>query len=245
MNNSKAITLIFLSYLMLAVSGNTTAQFKKGELLISFQHTANGKYLVLTDSIYTTSVNESYKVTRLKYYISNIKLDGDPDGPARSNVILVDAAVEDTFRMPLAPRTYNRLSFTLGVDSLLNCSGAQDGALDPLNGMFWTWNSGYIFFKLEGSSPSSVADLHRIEHHIGGYRGPYMAARHIELNFEKPLVLKENSTQQINIRFNLDRYWHSVNDIKIAETPVIMVPGELAARCADNFKAMFSIISIQ
>ena len=48
---------------------------------------------------------------------------------------------------------YNSLSFLLGVDSMHNVSGAQTGALDPANDMFWTWNSGYVMAKMEGASP--------------------------------------------------------------------------------------------
>ncbi|WP_316930094.1 MbnP family protein, partial [Hymenobacter sp. IS2118] len=34
---------------------------------------------------------------------------------------------------------YQSVSFTVGVDSARNVAGAQTGALDPNNGMFWTW----------------------------------------------------------------------------------------------------------
>ena len=38
----------------------------------------------------------------------------------------------------------------LGVDSVLNYNGVHEGALDPINGMYWTWQTGYIHCKLEG-----------------------------------------------------------------------------------------------
>jgi hypothetical protein len=245
MNKIGAIKLLYLVYSLLLITGSAAAQSKGGELLISFQHSANGKPLVLKDSSYTNSFNENYNVTRLKYYISNIHFDEHSKGKPIQNIFLMDAAEEDTVHLQVPAGTYRTLYFTLGVDSILNCSGAQDGALDPLNGMFWTWNSGYIFFKLEGFSSSSAADLNRIEHHIGGYRGPDKAGRTMVLLLEKPLVLKENDKHQVNVRLNLDRYWESVNDIKINDNPVVMIPGEGAKRSADNFKAMFSVISVQ
>ncbi len=147
--------------------------------------------------------------------------------------------------LELPAGTYQTITFTLGVDSLLNCSGAQDGALDPLNGMFWTWNSGYIFFKLEGYSSSSTADLNRIEQHIGGYRGPYKAQRVITLKLDKPLSLIQNEVQELNVQLDLDKYWLSVHPVKLAENPLIMIPGALASRSADNLANMFSIIATQ
>jgi hypothetical protein len=52
-----------------------------------------------------------------------------------------------TLKLTILPYLYNRLSFVIGVDSARNVSGAQTGALDPANGMFWTWNTGYIMAK--------------------------------------------------------------------------------------------------
>lgn len=157
----------------------------------------------------------------------------------------MDAAAPRVIQLRVAEGAYHALHFTLGVDSILNCSGAQDGALDPLNGMFWTWNTGYIFFKLEGYSTSSTADLKRIEHHIGGYQGPYKAQRTVSLKLEKPLIVKENVSQQVILQLNLDKYWQAVRPVKIAEHSLVMSPGSLASSAADNFSSMFSILPIQ
>ena len=56
----------------------------------------------------------------------------------------------------------------LGVDSVLNYNGVHEGALDPINGMYWTWQTGYINCKLEGNI---ICDSSRksFEYHIGGY----------------------------------------------------------------------------
>ncbi len=239
MNRRRVIPLTFFLCLLF-IGNNAVAQAGHGKLLISFQHIANGKPLVLRDSSYTNAFNENYQVTRLKYYISNIHMDGRSEA-VNKQVFLIDASATDTLSLELPEGTYQTLSFTLGVDSLLNCSGAQDGALDPLNGMFWTWNTGYIFFKLEGYSSSSTADLNRIEQHIGGYRGPYKAQRVITLRLDKPLSLAQNGVQQLDVQLNLDKYWLSVHPVKLAENPLVMIPGALASRAADNAVAMFSI----
>lgn len=232
-------------YLFLVFPGLAIAQSGTGELVVNFSHTANGKQIVLRDSTYLNSFGESYQLSRLKYYISNVRFGGPTVVSTGTGVFLVEAGAADSILLQVPGGTFNKIYFTLGVDSILNCSGAQEGALDPLNGMFWTWNSGYIFFKLEGVSPSSAADLNRIEHHIGGYTGPNKAGREIELTLPAPFKVRENEKQRVNIRLDMDRYWRSVNDIRIAATPLLMSPGELAKRSADNFAAMFSIISFQ
>lgn len=230
---------------LLVILFQANAQSKIAEFKLRFINTANGKPLVLLDSTYKNAFGESYQVTKLKYYISNIRLSGKPNNYDSKDVFLLNAISSDSATFQLKPGIYTQLRFMLGVDSLLNCSGAQDGALDPLNGMFWTWNSGYVYFKMEGYSSSSAADLQRIEQHIGGYRGIYKANRQIELTLKEPLVIKEGDYKEIFIQMDLDKYWQGKSDIKIAENALIMVPGELAKRSADNFSGMFSIIAIK
>ena len=48
-------------------------------------------------------------------------------------------------------------------------------------GMFWTWNSGYIYARLEGQSDSAKAPAHRFTWDIGGYKAAANAAREIVL----------------------------------------------------------------
>ena len=104
--------------------------------------------------------------------------------------------------------------------------------------MFWTWNNGYIFFKLEGSSDASTADLKRIEHHIGGFKGSNKTMREIYLPINNPALLKQKI---LVIQLDIDKYWNGINKIRIAETPVVALPGIQAKNAADNFAGMFSI----
>lgn len=97
---------------------------------------------------------------------------------------LIDVA--DTASLLIDPDVRNAnladsISFALGVDSLTNVSGALSGDLDPTKGMYWTWNSGYINLKLEGSSPVSPYPSHQFELHLGGYLPPHTTAQHVAL----------------------------------------------------------------
>lgn len=236
--------LVMVVCIFTGLVNHSFAQKNYGELLLRFNVTANGKPL-LKDSSYTNPFGENYQVSRLKYYISNISLSKEKRNDWGKEVFLVENGVADSISLPAFPGSYTKLYFTLGVDSALNCSGAQDGALDPLNGMFWTWNSGYIFFKMEGYSTASTADLGRIEHHIGGYRYPNNAARTIVLNLPQALEINEGEKHVIQVNVALDQYWKGVNSIKIADQALLMVPGGLAIKAANNFSTMFSISSMQ
>lgn len=208
--------------------------FGQKKIVVRFENIANGKKIVLNDSLYENNFGEKYTVSKLKYYVSNICLLTKGALEVDKTVYLIDAAKENTI-IKKDGRKIVGISFLLGVDSILHCSGAQSGALDPLNDMFWTWNNGYIMFKLEGKSASSSADNNRIEQHIGGYKGEYKTMRKIVLLVNQKYFLKNNT---ITIQMNLDEYW---SGIKIAETPVIATAGALSKKVADNFVKMFKV----
>ena len=221
----------------------------QGTLLIRFTNTANGKPVALNDSMYSNFFGEQYSIRKLKYYISHIALTtGNGKTKSWDDCHLVDEnAGETSFEITADAGRYEKIGFLLGVDSAKNCSGAQDGALDPMNGMFWTWNSGYIMFKLEGYSTASTADLQRIEHHIGGYKGADNVATFINLQIKQPqtLFINPGETTELVLEMNLDKYWHSNTDIRIAELPMCMVTGEPALKVARNFSGLFSVKEIR
>ncbi|MFZ1529537.1 MAG: MbnP family protein [Ferruginibacter sp.] len=209
---------------------------KKVRITIKFVHIANGRTLE-QDGIYTNPFGENYSVSQLKYYVSNFTLteQNETENPGK-NINLVNAFGNDSMRIETSPGAKLMASFMLGVDSIYNCSGAQSGALDPLNGMFWTWNTGYIFFKLEGSSAVSTANRQRIEHHIGGYTGPNKAMRMITM----PVSFYAIENGVLRIEMNLDNYWYGNSTLKILAYPTITAPGEMAKKAADNFDKIWS-----
>jgi len=223
-------------------------QAETGNLKITFINTANGKPIRLRDSLYSNYFGEQYSISKLKYYISNITMTANNSANNLGGYYLMNAATEEnSLELSLQPGDYSNLEFLLGVDSIRNCSGAQTGALDPMNDMFWTWSSGYVIFKIEGTSPASTADLQRIEHHIGGYKGANNVSTRISfpLTAAHPLQIKANSTTEVFIETNLDNFWHGNADIKISELPACTIAGAEARKVATNFKNMFSIKDIQ
>jgi len=135
--------------------------------------------------MYENEHHQSYALSMVKFYVSAIRLhcEGNLDVTSEK-FFLVDASdsASTTITLPRVPiGTYRSISFTLGVDSAHNCSGLQEGALDPIRGMFWAWNTGYIFLKIEGTAPASPSPGHVVEIHVGGFRHPTNNIARIEL----------------------------------------------------------------
>ena len=228
--------LFFLLLCMVAQSG-CVAQKKQLSIPIIFENICKEEENILNKNL-VNAFAENYTITKFKYYVSNVKFVTDKKIKNTTGVYLFDASKKNIISVIVPSKKITGISFLLGVDSALNCSGAQSGALDPLNDMFWTWNNGYIFFKVEGNSASSKADLHRIEHHIGGFKGSNKTMREIYLPINNPALLKQKT---LVIQLDIDKYWNGMNKIRIAETPVVALPGIQARNAADNFAGMFSI----
>ena len=159
---------------------------------------------------------------------------------------LVDLANAESRELTLTMNngSYQQLEFTVGVDSIRNVSGAQTGALDPMLGMFWTWNSGYIFAKLEGQSPQSTALQQKFIYHIGGFRTGENALRKIVLNMPADKPIQLGKTKMVVIDVDLARWFDGAHKISIATAPALMTPGRQSLLIADNYATMFTLYNV-
>jgi hypothetical protein len=141
---------------------------------------------------------------------------------------------------------YDEIHFLLGVDSIEQASGAQTGALDPARGMFWTWNTGYLSLKMEGTSPDSREPFHAFSYHIGGYRFPNRTVGTMNIgtdNGQKFRVNKETVTN-LTILIELDDFFDGTTPIHIRDTAACTTPGATARRIFQNFTEAFTGIEI-
>ena len=215
---------------------------------ISFINTIKGNKIVLNDSTYTNSFGEEYSISKLRYYVTNIELQkANIPFEVKNSYHLIDEskAESQVINLSIPEGAYEDISFLIGVDSLHNVSGAQTDDLDPAKDMFWTWNSGYVMAKMEGNSPASKLVNNKFEYHIGGFSGPYNVLKKIPLNFPgKSFYFDEGKSYSIIIDANINAWWQSVHNIKIAEHANITSPGELAKDVSDNYANMFHIEKI-
>lgn len=233
----------FLIALILFLSGQAMAQ-QRGTLTLTFMNTVKGRPVIKGNAIYRNSLGEDFSITKLKYYVSHAVVRGRNEF-RDEGYYLIDEGKRNSISLSVPAGSFEGIGFLFGIDSLKHCSGAQEGDLDPLMDMFWTWNSGYVIFKLEGNSPSSGADLERIEHHIGGYKGDNNVSKEINLSFPSPVSVAPGENKEVFIEMDLDKYWNSSVPVYISKDPVITKPGEDAVKVSANFKNMFSFHSIR
>jgi hypothetical protein len=212
-------------------------------ITIRFRHTMGSRELALFNETYTNPFGEPITITRFKYYISHVSVTdaGQKEKLLSNKTFLIDEADphSKTLVFTTDVAALQSISFVIGVDSILNVSGVQTGTLDPLNGMFWTWNSGYIFAKMEGKSDSSHAPAHLVNWDVGGFRSPNNAMRKIQLIV--PAEIATAADPVIEIDADLQKWFDGKYPINISQSPLCHQPGRLAMQLADNYAQMFTI----
>ena len=244
-NNFKLLLLILsMSIIILSNGCKTDKDNEPGPVELEFIN-AVGNVGLLYNQNYLSESGQVFSVSKFKYYISNIKLTKD-DGTvyAPESYYLIDQDVPASKKITLEnvpAGTYKGVSFTIGIDSARNCSGAQTGALDPLYGMFWDWNTGYIFFKLEGHSDAAPGTGDNLIFHTGGYKLPHNCIRTVSPSLGgQTFTVKSGHTPNVHYKTDILEVFKSPTVIDFTSTYSVQ-GGPQAEIISDNYTDMITL----
>lgn len=258
------ISLSLISLLMITSckkDKETTQEYdstKKGKISVEFDNVAGSNDLQLATANYTNTLGETYNVTKLKYFVSNFiftKSDGSTYiVPQDSSYFLIDESNNDRHKaaMYIPEGEYKTVSFLLGVDSLRNTKdiSQRTGDLDvtqAASDMYWSWNSGYIFFKIEGVSTSVPAMGGVYNIHVGGFGGYSTPTPNnlktvtLDLSARGSAKVKASKTSGVNVHTLVDvnKVFGGTNNIRL--TSNYMIHSITAGvPVADNLSTLFS-----
>lgn len=213
---------------------------------LHFVHRFGSKTFQL-NAPYQTLNSDQVTFTRFKYYVSNVTLyrkDGTTwQQPESYHLIDVSEEAEslpEILLNSLPSSEYTHLSFAIGVDSIRNHSGEQIGALNPDNGMFWMWESGYVFLKSEGYVHNQPGKRGAMVHHIGRDE----CYQVIKLPLQQKKIADSN---QINVAVDVQKLFGGFRGAAVRvkapadHSPMRMMGGKDARLIAKNYAQMFSI----
>jgi hypothetical protein len=230
---------------------------KKGQIVLEFDNMV-GKSDFTLNQEYTNAAGEKYQIDLLQYYVSNIRLRTE-DGkeyvvPQEKSYFMVREHDKSTHEITLSDipeGNYSEVSFILGIDSLRNTKEPSErtGVLDiagEAKGMYWQWNSGYIFFKMEGISPAAPKGndgQNRFRYHIGGFGG--YSSRTIN-NIKKITLpfgtsrarVREGRKPSVHIVADLEKFFKGKTILSIAANSTVMF-NPFSVEIANNYAEMF------
>jgi hypothetical protein len=183
---SGALALTLIAFTFTNCKKNEEELKGTGDVIIEMDNYAGDDVLVFGQK-YVTAAGDTVQFSTFDYFVSNfifVKDDGTEYIVPKDSCYFL-CRHDDTESRELTLRNipagdYKSVKFTIGVDSLKSVSpvGERTGALDPTGaaaGMYWSWNSGYIFVKVEGTSPqaplNSSTGARTLEYHTGLFGG--------------------------------------------------------------------------
>ena len=211
-------------------------------VVVKFEHTwADTIDFALNTEFVHPTTGDSLTFTTFKFYVSNIKLkkaDGtwwsQPDSYHLLDMTSGGTPEITLTNVPVAE--YTDIEYTLGVDSTKNVSGAQSGDLSPSLGMFWSWNSGYIMVKAEGTSPQ--ANMGSFSYHLGGFSGANNIVTTKMHNFgANSLSVKGNGNCQIHLHAAAESFWNTIGSS--SGVSMVHMPGSSAVTIANDYYGSF------
>lgn len=186
-----------------------------GQLNLSFNHVFGADTFVLGKP-FLTPLADTVTSNQLRYYVSNVSLlNSNGNWVNLKNYNLIDISVPNSQKPVInnVPQgVYTKIRFFVGVDSAENFGGLHTGELDPSYGMYWTWATGYVFFRLKGRYNGNQsltfdlggnANLPMVEIDLGNYK-------------------ESGSLHKFSINFNLADIFVSPNNYYLTEATADM-----------------------
>ncbi len=256
-STSRPLALAFLSLPLL--TGYTkdrapVAGAPTGSVVFAVANVVGSQPLALNSTTYTTAGGEALQVSTFEYYLSNIqfkKADGTVYAAPDTYLLINQAkAASQRFTVAGVPAGhYTGISFIVGVDAQktgltdpLAFTGKLD-ALNPANNMYWAWNSGHIFLKLEGTVTPAGGTARPLTCHVGGYAAPYNAIVRATPTFgTNKLTVRAGRAPELRLQADLLRMFDSVTHVPLRTFPGTHMPGPESVAVARNYAAgMFSV----
>lgn len=215
----------------------------EGKIRIELEATMNGEPFEI-GQVYTNITNDRVRADLFKTYLSKIRAHRT-DGTFEeiSDIYLANFEDENTITASVEPGSFNKLTFGIGVPEELNKDNdpsvyPNDHPLSAIGaeGMFWTWNSGYIFTAFEGKADtlegSEVEPLHPFAYHCGE------DFLYLEKEHEVFFAVEDCQTETFKIVFEVDKFWYSETDtLDVTQDFLTHTSGNV--ELAERFMAFF------
>ncbi len=277
MKNKLFFLLAFLAFGFASCEKESESK-EPGTIDINFDNVAivNGTQTQLsmatagsTTYTYTNGMSQTFNVTLLRYFISAIELTG-PNGEYFKDEVSVSAAGSKGYYLidesksasqyvtlnDVPAGEYNKLTFTVGVDSTGVVDGAAGGMLDPAtNKMFWNWNSGYIAVKFEGQSPVSNSGItgseslaagaaNGIVYHVGGWKNQPGTAfvynnKRLSFTFDTNVKVDKDRNPEVHMVFDMLKLFKGTKTIDFTGNHNVHKPAD-GVDVANNIPAAFA-----
>ncbi|MCK0131164.1 hypothetical protein MWU59_06560 [Flavobacteriaceae bacterium F08102] len=226
-----------------------------GDISLKFDNGVGDQDFIF-ETTYTKSNNETYKLSTLKYLISNVRLTDDEGNifeyPSDKNVFIVDEAdsnnageiyitLED-----VDAANYTSITFGIGIDQERYLKGA-DGQGDFLSiaqeeGMLWSWATGYRFTRFDGVYTSGTEIEQGLNIHMGSVGTSIDNYREVTLPLPTEARVRPDKITEVHIKADISKVFDGVTSINFSDGySQVHTSAETTPVIADNMMHMFMV----
>lgn len=234
---------------------------KLGYITIKFDSQVGDLNLVPDSPFYSNSYNQKYTISKLNYFVSNIVFIKEDSTtytiPQDSSYFLIQESNYDSkiLRLRVPEGNYVAVRFMIGVDSLRSTMPltARTGALDPSGAaaaMYWTWASGYIFMKMEGTyddQTDSIVDFQPYQFHIGGFNSPINNIKIAEVDFREYIAAVRQSKgtlwPEVHIYADASKVISGPENVDLTKNSFVMF-APYSLNISKNYVNMFTLAHV-
>lgn len=236
---------------------NSQSQSGIGEVELFFDNSVNGDDLILGTSAYTNSNNETLKINRFNYIVSNfvlIKEDGTEVAYPKNDsyfVISEEAALNTIHLENIPTGNYTKIKFGVGVDQQRYFQGetAQQSFWDlaATNNMTWTWSTGYKFINFEGTFTSPEITGEKIFQVHQGSNSATDNYREVTLTLPNTARVRVDESPSIHFIADANKILDGTSKITLSQsmntagTAASIMGGEQLISIAGNTTSMFKV----
>lgn len=232
---------------------------ENGNVQLYFDQTMHGDQLLINTSTFPSKNNETIKITKFNYIISNIRLKDDQGNefvyPKNENYFIINTeANQQTIQLTNIPQgNYTSITFGLGVDSQKYLTGEENQQefwdYAATQDMTWSWITGYKFINLEGEFKSTeIPNYTTFNLHIGSHGSALDNYKKVSLSLPNSARVRTNNTPSIHFLVDAMQLLDGTNKVKLenhlnpaATSASIMVNAEWSPKIMSNATQMFII----
>lgn len=232
---------------------NLTGQ--KGSVVLKFDNgVGNQDFIFGTE--YSKSNGEKFKLSTLKYIISNISLK-DSNGnvylyPTDENVFIIDEADGNNAGEIFVTlegvdaADYVSVSFGIGIDQDRFAKGANGQgdflALAQSKEMLWSWATGYKFVRFDGTYSTTTITDEALNIHMGSVGTSLDNYEEVILTLPNTVIVREGKEPEVHVKADILKVFDGITQVNFIdgydqvhtdqiETPII----------AENMSGIFMV----
>lgn len=182
-----------------------SCELRDPTLLLNMNVSADGNAFSY-GQLYSLPDGRRIRINTARFYFSGITIgnsDGDIPLTGVYEQFESSKAIYDLGTVP--PGEYTRMSFDIGLDSAANfgdpTTWADDHPLSSSSPTFdhWSWNTGYVFIKLEGVVDGSVSMVEPLDDPFVYHVGSMALKERVPLGVDFTIAENGNSVVTLNV----------------------------------------------